>query len=103
MRADTSICVRIQSISSCYYNIKHSSHCHEDKFKHTNKVSNIFTETTAICATETRCEAEVGTSGSGLDPVVGCCEHGTEPSFSVKCGQFLQQMRIYKLLKALLH
>jgi hypothetical protein len=66
------------------------SHCHEDKFKHTNKVSNIFTETTAICAAQTRCETELGTSGSGLDLAVGCCEHGIEPSFFIKRGKFLQ-------------
>jgi len=90
MPTDTSMCVRIQSRSSCYSNIKHSSHHHEDKFKHTHKVSNLFAETTAICAAQTRCETELGTSGSGLDPVVGCCEHGIEPSFTIKCGQFLQ-------------
>jgi hypothetical protein len=30
------------------------------------------------------------TSGSGWGPVVGSCEHGNEPSGSVKCGEFLE-------------
>jgi hypothetical protein len=28
-------------------------------------------------------------SGSGYQQVVGCCEHGNEPSGSTKCGEFL--------------
>jgi hypothetical protein len=28
-------------------------------------------------------------SGSGQGPVAGCCEHGNEPSGSIKGGEFL--------------
>jgi hypothetical protein len=34
----------------------------------------------------------IGTGG-------GCCERGNEPSSSIKCGQFLEQLRICWLLK----
>jgi hypothetical protein len=27
--------------------------------------------------------------GSGQEPMMGCCEHGTEPSGSMKVGEFL--------------
>jgi hypothetical protein len=30
-----------------------------------------------------------GSSGSGQDPVVGCCEHGNEPSGSTGDSEFL--------------
>jgi hypothetical protein len=29
----------------------------------------------------------------------GCCENGDEPSISIKCGKFHDQMRKYQLLK----
>jgi hypothetical protein len=29
-------------------------------------------------------------SGSGQGPVAGCCEHGSEPSGSIKGGEFLE-------------
>jgi hypothetical protein len=29
-------------------------------------------------------------SGSGWSSVVGFCEHGDEPSGSIKCGKFLE-------------
>jgi len=32
---------------------------------------------------------KVDSSGSGYGPVVGCCEHGNEPSRSMKGGNFL--------------
>jgi hypothetical protein len=32
----------------------------------------------------------LASSGSGLGPVVGSCEHGDEPSGSVKCSEFLE-------------
>jgi hypothetical protein len=31
-----------------------------------------------------RCEVDA--CGSGLEPVVGCCDHGNEPSGSIKKG-----------------
>jgi hypothetical protein len=31
-------------------------------------------------------------SGSGQGPVAGCCEHGNEPSGSIKGGEFLDQL-----------
>jgi hypothetical protein len=31
-------------------------------------------------------------SGSGLGPVTGCCEHGNEPSGSIKGGEILDQL-----------
>jgi hypothetical protein len=31
---------------------------------------------------------ELDSSGSGGGPVMGCCEHGNEPSGSMKGGQF---------------
>jgi len=39
------------------------------------------------------------TSGSGLGPVAGCCEHGNEPSGSVKGGELLDWLRDCQLLK----
>jgi len=34
-----------------------------------------------------------------LGPVVGFCEHGNEPSDSIKGGEFLDYMSDYQLLK----
>jgi hypothetical protein len=34
-------------------------------------------------------------SGSGQGQVVGTCECGNEPPGSVKCGDFLNQLRAY--------
>jgi hypothetical protein len=31
-------------------------------------------------------------TGSGQSIVAGCCEHGDEPSGSVKCGEFLDYL-----------
>jgi hypothetical protein len=31
----------------------------------------------------------IGFIGSGQGQVAGCCEHGDEPSDSIKCGEFL--------------
>jgi hypothetical protein len=41
----------------------------------------------------------VDASGSGWNPVTGCCEHGNEPSVSIKGGEFLDQLSEYFLLK----
>ena len=38
-------------------------------------------------------------AGSGYGQVVGTCERGNEPSGSIKCGEFLDQLRIGQLLK----
>jgi hypothetical protein len=38
-------------------------------------------------------------SGSAYWPVVGCCEHGNEPSCSTTCREFLDQLIDYQLLK----
>jgi hypothetical protein len=35
---------------------------------------------------------ELAASGSGQGPVASCCEHGNEPSGSVKCVEFLEQL-----------
>jgi hypothetical protein len=32
--------------------------------------------------------------GSGLGQVAGSCEHGDEPSVSIKCGEFLDQLSV---------
>jgi hypothetical protein len=32
-------------------------------------------------------------SGSGFGQVAGCCEDGNEPSGSVQCGEYLDNMR----------
>jgi hypothetical protein len=32
-------------------------------------------------------------SGSILRQVLSCCEHGNEPSGSIKCGEYLDQVR----------
>jgi hypothetical protein len=37
--------------------------------------------------------------GTGHGPVVGCFEHGIEPSGSIKVGKFLDQLSYYQLLK----
>ena len=36
-------------------------------------------------------------SGSGQGQVVDCCEHGTETSGSIKCGEFSFQEGIYSM------
>ena len=36
-------------------------------------------------------------SGSGQEQVAGCCEHGYELLGSIKCGEFLDQLRICQL------
>ena len=38
-------------------------------------------------------------SGSGYGQVAGTCECGNEPSGSIKCGEFLDQLRIGQFLK----
>jgi hypothetical protein len=42
---------------------------------------------------------EVDASGSGYRPVADSCEHGNEPSGSIKGGNFLEQLSDYQLLK----
>jgi hypothetical protein len=37
--------------------------------------------------------------GSGYALVVSCCEHGNEPSDSIKGGEFLDYLSHYYLLK----
>jgi hypothetical protein len=37
-------------------------------------------------------------SGSGMGPVAGSCEHGNEPSSSIKGGEILDYMRDDQLL-----
>jgi hypothetical protein len=34
-------------------------------------------------------------SGSGWGQVAGCYEYGDEPSGSIKCGEFLEQLRTF--------
>jgi hypothetical protein len=36
---------------------------------------------------------------SGWGPVGGCCEHGNEPSGSIKCWTILEWLRTWQLLK----
>jgi hypothetical protein len=31
--------------------------------------------------------------------VAGCCVYGDEPSGSIKCGEFLEKLRTFKLLR----
>jgi hypothetical protein len=38
---------------------------------------------------EIGCECELDSSGSGYDPVVGCCEHGNEPLDCMKGWELL--------------
>jgi hypothetical protein len=38
-------------------------------------------------------------SGSGEGPVEGACEHGNEPSGSIKCWEILEYLRNWRLLK----
>ena len=38
-------------------------------------------------------------SGSGQGQVTGTCKGGNEPSGSIKCGEFLDQLRTGQLLK----
>jgi hypothetical protein len=40
-----------------------------------------------------RCGLDASASGQG--PVTGCCEHGNEPSGSIKGGEFLDKMSDY--------
>jgi hypothetical protein len=43
-------------------------------------------------------------SGSGYGPVAGSCEHGNEPSGSIKVGEFLDYLNFYWLSRmTLLH
>jgi hypothetical protein len=37
------------------------------------------------------CGCAMYSSGSGLEPVAGCCEHGNRPSDSIKGGELLDQ------------
>jgi hypothetical protein len=37
--------------------------------------------------------------GSGYGPVEGCCEHGNEPSGSIKCWEVLEWLHNWRLLK----
>jgi hypothetical protein len=38
-------------------------------------------------------------SGSGWGPVEGACEHGDEPSASIKCWEVLEWLYNWRLLK----
>jgi hypothetical protein len=38
-------------------------------------------------------------SGSGWAPVEGSCEHGDEPSGSIKCWEVLEWLHNWRLLK----
>jgi hypothetical protein len=40
-----------------------------------------------------------GLGGSGLGPVEGSCEHGNEPSGSIKCWEVLESLDNWRLLK----
>ena len=44
-------------------------------------------------------EHGLGRCGSGEGQMVGTCEGGNEPSDSIKCGEFLDQLRTDWLLK----
>jgi hypothetical protein len=44
-------------------------------------------------------KCELGASGSGQGPMAGCCEHGNEPSGSIKGKELLDLMRNYQLIK----
>jgi hypothetical protein len=39
------------------------------------------------------------TSVSGQGPLTGCCEHGNEPTGSIKCWEILEEVRDWWLLK----
>jgi hypothetical protein len=41
----------------------------------------------------------LGWSDAGRGQVAGCCEHGNEASFSIKCGEFLDELRNYELVQ----
>jgi hypothetical protein len=47
--------------------------------------------------------AVMNSSGSGQGPVADCCEHGDEPSGSIKGGEFLDQLRNHELSRMMLH
>jgi len=42
---------------------------------------------------------ELDTNDTGYGPVAGFCEHGNEPSGSIKSGKFLDQLSDCQLLK----
>jgi hypothetical protein len=44
----------------------------------------------------------LGSAGSGQDPDAGFCEHGNEPSGSIKCEEFLDQLSDYNLYRRVL-
>jgi hypothetical protein len=40
----------------------------------------------------------------GLEQVIGCCEHGNEPPYSMKWGEFIEYQQNYQTFKnKLLH
>jgi hypothetical protein len=41
----------------------------------------------------------LGSSGSGQGPVMGSCEHGNEPTGSIKAREFLDHHSDYKVIK----
>jgi hypothetical protein len=41
----------------------------------------------------------LNSAGSGQNPVVGSCEHGNEPSSSIKGGEFLDELSDSQFLK----
>jgi hypothetical protein len=41
----------------------------------------------------------LGRSGSGYGPVEGSCEHGDEPSGSIKCWEVLEWLHNWRILK----
>jgi hypothetical protein len=45
------------------------------------------------------CKCKVNFSGPEDGPVADSCEHGNEHSGSIKCGEFLDYLRNYHLLK----
>jgi hypothetical protein len=48
---------------------------------------------------EIRLRVWIDSSGSGQGPVAGSCEHGNEPSRSINCGEFVDQLNACQLLK----
>jgi hypothetical protein len=42
---------------------------------------------------------ELNLSGAGQGPVEGYCEHGNEPSGSIKCWEIFEQLSVWWLLK----
>jgi len=41
----------------------------------------------------------MGSSGSGYEPLAGCCEHSNEHSVSIKGGECINQLCDYQLVK----